>query len=116
MTDIVLINPFVVPDAHRAEYLIKYKAVMEVLARQPGFLGGALHRAVDPGESRFQFVNVNRWASADDFKAGLAAADPLAIFGDLTGKLEANPALFTVEAAYGPSDRQAPVQDNRGPA
>ena len=105
MNEIVLINPFVVHSDVTADYLSAYGAVMSKLSQKPGFLGGALHRAVDPDGSRFQFINVNRWASAEDFHAGLAAVDPTSIFGELTTKLEANPALFTVEVAYGPSGR-----------
>lgn len=105
MSEVVLINPFVVPEAVRGEYLAKYHAVMERLSQQPGFLGGGLHQAADPGGARFQFVNVNRWASADAFHAGIAAVNPTEVFGDLTQRIEASPALFTVETAYPPSGR-----------
>jgi len=104
VSEVVLINPFVVPQEQRGEYLAKYRAVMERLSRQPGFLGGALHRAVEPDKARFQFVNVNRWASAEAFHAGIAAVDPAGVFGGLTGRIEASPALFAVEASYLPSD------------
>lgn len=103
MSEVVLINPFVVPRALRDEYLAKYHAVMERLSRQPGFLGGGLHRAVDPDDARFQFINVNRWASAEALHAGIAAVDPTEIFGDLTLRVEASPAVFTVETAYAAS-------------
>lgn len=105
MSEVVLINPFVVPEALRREYLAKYHAVMEQLSQQPGFLGGALHQAAEPNKARFQFINVNRWASADAFHAGIKAVDPTAVFGSLTSKIEASPALFTVETAYLTSGR-----------
>ncbi len=105
MSEVVLINPFVVSEALQDEYLAKYHAVMERLSQQPGFLGGALHRATNPAGSRFQFVNVNRWASADAFHAGIAAVNPTEVFGDLTHRIEANPALFHVETDYPPSGR-----------
>ncbi len=103
VTEVVLINPFVVPAALRDEYLATYHAVMERLSQQPGFLGGGLHRAVNPDGVRFQFINVNRWASAEAFHAGIAAVNPTEIFGDLAQRIEANPALFTVETSYPPS-------------
>ena len=65
MSEVVLINPFVVPEALRSEFLAKYHAVIGRLSQQPGFLGGGLHQAADRGRARFQFVNVNRWVSAD---------------------------------------------------
>jgi heme-degrading monooxygenase HmoA len=105
VSEVVLINPFVVPAALRDEYLAKYHAVMERLSRQPGFLGGGLHRALDPDKARFPFINVNRWASAEAFHAGIAAVDPTEVFGDLVQQIEANPALFMVVTAYPPSGR-----------
>jgi heme-degrading monooxygenase HmoA len=105
MSEVVLINPFVVPEKLRDEYLAKYHAVMDRLSERPGFLGGALHRAADPTKARFQFVNVNRWASADAFHAGIKAVNPTAVFSDLTAQIEASPALFTVETSYPPSGR-----------
>ena len=105
MAEVVLINPFVVPAALRDEYLAKYHAVMERLSRQSGFLGGGLHQALEPDEARFQFINVNRWASAEAFHAGIAAVNPTEVFGDLVQRIKASPALFTVETAYPPSGR-----------
>ena len=105
MAEVVLINPFVVPHALREEYLAKYHAVMELLSKQPGFLGGGLHEAIDADEARFQFVNVNRWTSADAFHAGIAKVNPTAIFGELTQQIEASPALFSVKTLYQSSGR-----------
>ena len=105
MSEVVLINAFVVPETLRDEYLTKYHAVMERLSVQPGFLGGGLHQALDPAKARFQFVNVNRWASANAFHAGIAAVNPTEVFGDLTQHIEASPALFAVETAYPASGR-----------
>ena len=102
---VVPINAFVVPADRHHEYILKYRCVMDELHKQPGFLGGSLHRAIDPATARFQFVNVNHWVSKDAFEAGIKTVAPEKVFGDLNAAIEANPALFSVEVSYPPSGR-----------
>jgi heme-degrading monooxygenase HmoA len=40
----------------------------DYLATQPGYVDTALHQAVGPG-TEFQFVNIARWRSAEEFAA-----------------------------------------------
>jgi heme-degrading monooxygenase HmoA len=105
---VVLINPFRVPAAERGAFLANYRATMERLSLQDGFLGGGLHELLEPvGEEAFDFVNVNHWRSIEAFRAGLAAANPSGIFGDQVARLEAHPGLFRVASAYGSWTRSA---------
>jgi heme-degrading monooxygenase HmoA len=46
--------------------LIRY--VQDMTEAQPGYIDTSLHPAPAPG-AEFQFVNVGRWASAEDFAA-----------------------------------------------
>lgn len=99
---VVLINPFRVPRDERERFLANYKTTMERLRVQDGFLGGGLHELLQPvHEEAFDFVNVNHWRSVEAFRAGIAAADPNAIFGDQVARLEAHPGLFRVVGTYG---------------
>ena len=46
--------------------------IKDVTGAQPGLIDGIFHRTVDP-DSPFQFINVARWDSAEQLKAGLDA-------------------------------------------
>ena len=107
---VVLINPFRVPAGEREAFLVNYRATMERLATQDGFLGGGLHELIEPvHKEAFDFVNVNHWRNIEAFRAGIAAANPSGIFGDQVAKLEAHPGLFRVASSYG-SWAQSAVQ------
>jgi heme-degrading monooxygenase HmoA len=99
---VVLINPFRVSAAEREVFLVNYRATMDRLAQQDGFLGGGLHELLEPvHDDAFDFVNVNHWRSVDAFRAGIRAANPSEIFRDQTARLEAHPGLFRVASTYG---------------
>jgi heme-degrading monooxygenase HmoA len=65
---LVLINAFEVPDEQADQFIAAWEMTRDYLAAQPGYVDTALHRAVTPGAD-FQFVNIGRWQSAEDFKA-----------------------------------------------
>jgi heme-degrading monooxygenase HmoA len=65
---VVLINAFEVPAEEAGQFITAWEATRDYLATQPGYLDTALHQAVTPGAD-FQFVNIARWQSAEDFQA-----------------------------------------------
>jgi heme-degrading monooxygenase HmoA len=99
---VVLINPFRVPPSERETFLANYRATMERLAMQDGFLAGGLHELLEPvNGDAFDFVNVNRWQSIEAFRAGIAIVNPTGIFSEQVARLEAHPGLYRVTSTYG---------------
>jgi heme-degrading monooxygenase HmoA len=96
---VVLINvfEFSTDDASAADAFGEgWRERAAVMAGQAGFISADLYQAVD-ADSRFQLVNVARWASRRDFEA--ATADPAfrARVGPGAapgGALTAHPALY----------------------
>jgi heme oxygenase (mycobilin-producing) len=65
---LILINAFEVPGEEADQFVAAWKKTRDYLATQPGYLDTELHQAVAPGAD-FQFVNIGRWQSAEDFLA-----------------------------------------------
>ncbi|MGO8763089.1 MAG: antibiotic biosynthesis monooxygenase family protein [Desulfobaccales bacterium] len=70
MSPVILINPFEVPKGKHVECLIFWDKAAEYLRRQPGFISARLHRALSP-ETKFHFINVAEWESAEHFHAAV---------------------------------------------
>ena len=87
---VVLINPFAVAGDAEPGFVANWKATAEVFAGEPGYLDTQLHRAVE-AESRFRYVNIAHWASAEDWRAAMAKYPPKE---KGTAGVEANPALY----------------------
>ena len=64
----VLINSFEVPGPDAENFITAWEKARDYLESQPGYVDTALHQAVTPGAD-FQFVNIGRWQSAEDFLA-----------------------------------------------
>lgn len=65
---LTLINAFEVPDGETDQFIAAWEKTRDYLSSQPGYIDTALHQAVSPGAD-FQFVNVGRWRSTEDFMA-----------------------------------------------
>lgn len=78
MTNVVLINPFEVPEGKDEEFLAGWEAAKEYMERQKGYVSTRLHRSVDP-KARFRFINVAEWESPQDFIAALNNPEFVAI-------------------------------------
>jgi heme-degrading monooxygenase HmoA len=65
---LILINAFEVPGEEADQFVAAWEKTRDYLATQPGYVDTALHQAVMPGAD-FQFVNIGRWQSAEDFRA-----------------------------------------------
>ena len=65
---LVLINAFEVPVAEAERFIAAWEKTRDYLMPQPGYVDTALHQAVTPN-AEFQFVNIGRWQTAEDFLA-----------------------------------------------
>jgi heme-degrading monooxygenase HmoA len=69
---LTLINAFEVPADEADTFIAAWEKARDYLATRPGYIDTALHQAVGP-EAEFQFVNVARWRSAEDFAAAIGS-------------------------------------------
>ena len=63
---VILINSFEVPAADADAFVAAWEKARDHLRSQPGYLDTVLHQAITP-DAEFQFVNVARWRTAEDF-------------------------------------------------
>jgi heme oxygenase (mycobilin-producing) len=69
----VLINAFEVPAGKDEEFISAWEGSRDVLRSRPGYVATQLHQSLSP-DAEFQFVNIARWASPQEFQA--AVQDP----------------------------------------
>ncbi|MBV9450398.1 MAG: antibiotic biosynthesis monooxygenase [Streptosporangiaceae bacterium] len=67
---VVLINLFEVPAADAEQFIAEWEKARDYLETQPGYVDTVLHQALAP-EAGFQFVNVARWSSPEEFAAAI---------------------------------------------
>jgi heme-degrading monooxygenase HmoA len=89
---VVLINSFEVPDAEAETFITAWQQARDYLQAQPGYVDTALHQALTPGAD-FQFVNVARWRTAEDFMTAIQSPGFRQAATDLGG-YPAHPALY----------------------
>jgi heme-degrading monooxygenase HmoA len=65
---LVLINVFEVPAGEAEQFIAAWEKTRDYLSAQPGYIDTALHQAIAP-DADFQFVNVARWRTAEEFLA-----------------------------------------------
>jgi heme-degrading monooxygenase HmoA len=70
MLNVVLINPFEVPEGKDEAFLAGWEAARAFMERQKGYVSTRLHRSLDP-KARFRFINVAEWETAEDFQTVL---------------------------------------------
>ena len=70
---LVLINSFEVPGEQAGQFIAAWEKTRDYLAAQPGYVDTALHQSVTPG-AEFQFVNIARWQTAEDFQRATQSA------------------------------------------
>ncbi len=92
--EVTLINVFEVPGGQRDAVVAGWEKARDFLSDQPGYIDTALHESLSP-DSRFQLINVARWADAQSFQSAIQAMHKAAIFPKIEG-LGINPALYTV--------------------
>jgi len=68
MPAVTLVNCFEIPAGRDDEFFSLWEQVNNYMRQKKGYLGHKLHRSLAP-DARFRFVNVARWASAQEFQA-----------------------------------------------
>jgi heme-degrading monooxygenase HmoA len=89
---VVLINSFEVPAEDADAFIAAWEKTRDFLQTQPGYIDTSLHQALAPG-AEFQFVNVARWASAEDFSAAIGSPGMREAAAGLSG-YRPHPALY----------------------
>ena len=64
--NIVLINPFKVPENKLAESIQFWESARDFLSTQPGYVSTKLHHSLDEN-SEYQLINVAEWESKQSF-------------------------------------------------
>jgi heme-degrading monooxygenase HmoA len=90
---VVLINPFDVPaETPDAAFLAGWDRAAEYMAKQPGFIGTRLHRALRP-DARFRYINIAKWESPAHFQAAVSTDE----FREIAGEgPSGSPSLYEV--------------------
>ena len=93
---VVLINSFEVPGAAAGRFITAWPQARDYLAAQPGYVDTAPHQAMTPGAD-FQFVNIARWATAEDFRTAVGSPGFRQAAADLAG-YRSHPSLYKIVA------------------
>ena len=91
---VTLINIFEVPAGDEDEFIAAWEKTRDYLQTQPGYIDTALHQAVVP-DAEFQFVNVARWRSAEEFTAATRSPGMREAAAGLVG-YRPHPALYRI--------------------
>lgn len=90
---VILINPFEVPQGKLEESIKYWEACRDFLKKEPGYISTKLHQSIKDN-SRFELINVAVWESAKAFtEASQRMAKELGI--KPPEGLKANPSLYT---------------------
>jgi heme-degrading monooxygenase HmoA len=89
---VILINAFEVPAADADAFIAAWETARDHFRSQPGYLDTVLYHAITP-DAAFQFVNIARWQTAEDFIA--AAQSPgLGESAAVLARYRPHPALY----------------------
>ena len=91
---VILINAFEVPPEDAENFIAAWERTRDYLQTQPGYVETALHQAATP-DAEFQFVNIARWQTADDFMAAIRSPGFLESAAGMSG-YRPHPALCRV--------------------
>ncbi|NMO04722.1 antibiotic biosynthesis monooxygenase [Gordonia sp. TBRC 11910] len=104
-TPVTLINSFTVAAGRDDAFRALWTATSTYFRGCPGFVDLRLHRAVDAGPEA-RYVNVARWASAQDFADAHAGETFQTLVRDSAWQeFPSSPRLYRCEAELGPADR-----------
>jgi heme-degrading monooxygenase HmoA len=68
MSVVTLVNCFQIPAGREDDFFVLWQQVNTYMRQRKGYLGHKLHRSLAP-DAQYQFVNVARWKSKQDFDA-----------------------------------------------
>lgn len=107
---VTLINVFEVPVDQAETFLAQWRERAQGMSAQPGFRDAVMYRAMS-SETRFQFVNVSHWDSAEAHQEAIARpefqAEVRAVAQDPHQHVSANPALYQAVQQYGQGHYEA---------
>lgn len=66
--NIILINPFNVPENKLEESIQLREKARNYLSTQPGYVSTELHSPIQPN-AEYQLINIAEWSSPNEFKA-----------------------------------------------
>lgn len=95
MSNVIVINPFEVPEGMESEALKSWDTFAEYFSQQPGYVSTRLHRALTP-DARFQLVNVAEWKNAEEFQAALTNPELQNIMAGMENEIPHFPGLYEV--------------------
>jgi heme oxygenase (mycobilin-producing) len=82
MSNVIVINPFEVPDDRLDEALEAWDRIAAFMERQDGFVSARLHQTADP-RSQFSLVTVAEWESAEHFSSAPGSDELRALDRDM---------------------------------
>ena len=92
--EVVLISVFEVPAADAEAFVAEWDRASDYLQSQAGYVERTLHQAV-ASDAEFQFVNVARWQTAEDFRVATQTPEFREATAGLAG-YQSHPALYRV--------------------
>jgi heme-degrading monooxygenase HmoA len=92
--EVILINVFEVPAVEAERFIAAWEKTRDYLQTQPGYLDTALHQAIR-ADAEFQFVNIARWRTAEQFLAAIQSAGFREAATGLAG-YQPHPALYRI--------------------
>jgi heme-degrading monooxygenase HmoA len=92
--EVILINVFEVPAVEAERFIAAWEKTRDYLQTQPGYLDTALHQAIS-ADAEFQFVNIARWRTAEQFLAAIQSAGFREAATGLAG-YRPHPALYRI--------------------
>ena len=95
MANLIVINPFEVPEGKEKQALMTWEKFAEYFRKQPGYVSTKLHRAIKP-DARFYLVSISEWTSADQFAAALQNPEVKTIADTAMTDLKYYPGLYEV--------------------
>ncbi|MCG9789794.1 antibiotic biosynthesis monooxygenase [Vibrio mediterranei] len=97
LANVVLINPFTVPEGKLAETIDFWDQAHDFLANEPGYVSTKLHQSISPDYS-YQLINVAEWESIDSFKLAIGRMNQEFATQGISKPMgtTANPNLFVV--------------------
>lgn len=107
---VTLLNVFIVPEGKEEEFLANWKKTATHFSTHgTGFVETHLHRNTGVGNGTFQFINIARWKSADDWRNSHDEYRPTEY--DIEG-VKGHPAIFedVVNLEFGKGDASRPIR------
>lgn len=92
---VIVINPIEVPEGRALEALEIWDRYAAYFRKQPGFVGTTLHESIAP-DSKFHYVNVAVWESAEAFMTALQSEELKEIGDGFPEDMPHYPSLYRI--------------------